>query len=143
MRRITSTVGVTLAALLWASSVRPVFVQGQSAKPLGANVDNFAGISSGRYTLSLSISKDGESAGSLTIPPGRDFVVAFDTNQPHSYAPDGSRFAFHGDFVVYPEPPSYVYQGRFHPDKTSFQWASEGPVAIVGHGMDLIITRVQ
>ena len=143
MRRITSIVGVTLAALLWASSFRPVSVQGQSANPLGANVNNFAGISSGRYSLSLSLSKDGEVASSVTIPPGRDFVVAFDTNQPHSYAPDGSRFAFHGDFIVYPEPPSYSHQGRFHPDKTSFQWASEAPVAVVGHDMDLIIARVQ
>ena len=142
MRRITSIVGVTLAALLWVSSLRLIPVHGQSANALGANVDNFAGISSGRYPLSLSLSKDGEVASSLTIPPGRDFVVAFNTNQSHSHAPDGSHFEFHGDFIVYPEPPSYAYQGRFHPDKTSFQWASEGPVAIVGHGMDLIITRV-
>jgi hypothetical protein len=41
---------------------------------------------------------------------------------------DGNRFEFHGDFKVYPQPPSYGFQGRFDPDKTDFQWASEGPV---------------
>jgi hypothetical protein len=143
MRRMTILIGVTLAALWWASSLEPFSLHGQAPTPLGVNVNNFAGISSGRYALSLALSKDGDSAGALTIPPGRDFVVAFSTDQRHSHAPDGSRFEFHGDFVVYPQPPSYTSEGRFHPDRTLFQWASEGPVAIVGHDMDLVISRVQ
>ena len=49
MRRIAGIVGVLLTALLWVSSLRPVSVHGQGANSLGANVDNFAGISSRHY----------------------------------------------------------------------------------------------
>ena len=143
MRRMTSVVGLTLAVLLSVVSFGGADVKGQSANPLGLNLDNWAGISSGRYTYLLSLSKEGEPVGSLTIPPGRDFVVGFNTSQRHSADPAGPRFEFHGDFAVYPEPPAYMFEGRFHPDKTSFQWASEGPLVIVGHDMDLIITKVQ
>jgi hypothetical protein len=143
MRRTIRVVGLTLAVMLSVVSFQAADVKGQSANPLGSKLDNYAGISSGRYTLSLSISKQGEPVGSLTIPPGRDFVVGFNNSQRHSHDTAGSRFEFHGDFAVYPEPPAYMYQGRFHPDKTSFQWASEGPLAIVGQDMDLVITRVR
>jgi len=143
MRRTTNVIVATLGALFIAASFRALSVKGQSRNSLEPAVDNFALISSGRYNLSVSISKGGELATSLTIPPERDFVVAFNTAQPRSHAPDGSRFEFHGDFAVYPQTPSYGYQGRFHPDKTSFQWFSEGPLAIVGHDMDLVIARVR
>jgi hypothetical protein len=53
-----------------------------------------------------------------------------------------NRFEFQGDFKIFPQPASYTYQGRFHPDKNPWQWASEGPVAISGHDMDLVIVKV-
>jgi hypothetical protein len=142
MRRTLPVIGMTLAVLILVVTFRAAHLTGQSANALGLNVDNYAGISSGRSGLSLTMSKDGESVGSLTIPPGRDFVVAFNRSRPHPIDPAGNRFEFHGDLAVYPEPPAYQYQGRFHPDKTSFQWASEGPMVMAGHDMDLIITRV-
>jgi len=140
MRRTIGTVSLTLGFLLSVVAFRAATVKGQ-ANPLGLNVDNFAGISSDRYPLSLSVSKAGEPVGS--IPPHSGVVVAFNRSQPHPIDPAGGHFEFHGDFAVYPQLPSYMAQRRYHPDKTAFQWASEAPVALIGHDMDLVISRVQ
>ena len=104
-----------------------------------AEINNWIGIDSGSGCV-LTLAKGGEQAGSFSVPARRDFVVGFNQGQPHSHEADGSRFEFHGDFKVFPQPRSYGFQARFHPDKTDFQWASEGPVSISGHDMDLIIT---
>src|SRR5476651_1136826 len=102
-------------------SLRGIGVAGQSTA-----FDNWVGMGGAtNYGYSLTLSKGGELVGSLTIPRQTQLVVAFKNSQPHSHDPDGNRFEFHGDFEVYPEPVSHAYQGRFHPDKNAWQWASE------------------
>jgi hypothetical protein len=132
--RLTFLVTLILVPLVWTLAWNGL--RGQAAE-----FDNWVAIgSSASYVLTLS--KDGDQVGSFNVPSGKDFVVAFNNGQPHSHDKDGNRFEFHGDFTIYPQPASYAYQGRFHPDKNPWQWASEGPVAISGHDMDLVITKV-
>ena len=128
------TVLVTLILVSWTLAWNGL--RGQSA-----DFDNFVGISRGSGSV-LTLSKGGDQVGSFNVPNGMDFVVAFKNGQPHSHDKDGNRFEFHGDFKIYPQPASYTYQGRFHPDKNTWQWASEGPVAISGRDMDLVIVKV-
>ena len=132
--RPTVLLTLILVPLVWTLAWNGL--RGQAAE-----FDNWVAIgSSASYVLTLS--KDGDQVGSFNVPRGMDFVVAFNSGQPHSHDKDGNRFEFHGDFTIYPQPASYAYQGRFHPDKNPWQWASEGPVAISGHDMDLVITKV-
>jgi hypothetical protein len=135
--RIARTARLTILGTGLLLTLAWVGVRGQSTE-----INNWIGIDSGSGCI-LTLSKGGEQAGSFSVPAGRDFVVGFNQGQPHSHDADGSHFEFHGDFKVYPQPPSYGFQSRFHPDKTDFQWASEGPVSISGHDMDLLITRVR
>jgi hypothetical protein len=121
-----------LVSLAW------IGLKGQSTE-----INNWVGISSGSGSYLLTLSKNGEQVGSFNVPTRRDFVVGFNQGQPHSHDADGNRFEFHGDVMVYPQPTSYGNEGRFHPDKTTWQWASEGPVSISGHDMDLVITKVR
>ena len=136
--RLTVLATLILGPLAWTLAWNGLRLRGQSV-----DLDNWAAISSGSGSCVLTLSKDGDQVGSFTTPKGMDFVVAFNNGQPHSHDKDGNRFEFHGDFKIYPPPASYAYQGRFHPDKTTWQWASEGPVAISGHDMDLVIVRVR
>jgi hypothetical protein len=107
-----------------------------------ADFDNWVAIGGGSASYVLTLSKDGDQVGSFNVPSGMDFVVAFNNGQPHSHDKDGNRFEFHGDFKIYPQPASYTYQGRFHPDKNTWKGASEGPVAISGRDMDLVVVKV-
>jgi len=133
----TRTTRLTILGATLLLTLGWVGVRGQSSE-----INNWVAIDSGSGCV-LALSKGGEQVGTFSVPAERDFVVGFNQGQPHSHDVEGKRFEFHGDFKVYPQPPSYGSQSRFHPDKTDFQWASEGPVSISAHDMDLVITRVR